>query len=113
MGEKRRSTSKSLAKNKKRKGPHLPNSILKTIANEKRPLNSDEEDDEIDSDDVNVDLYEYEEGVPEEESKKNNRYDRVDNYEYELPEDFEVSFFLFANTPPLHELQVFNFSDKR
>ncbi|EOA19962.1 hypothetical protein CARUB_v10000213mg [Capsella rubella] len=89
MGEKRRSTSKDLAKNKKRKGPHLPNSILKTIANEKRPLNSDEEDDEIDSDDANVDLYEYEEGVPEEESRKNNRYDRVDNYEYELPEDFE------------------------
>ncbi|VYS61602.1 unnamed protein product [Arabidopsis thaliana] len=89
MGEKRKSTSKTLAKNKKRKGPHLPNSILKTIANEKRPLNSDEDDDEIDSDDENVDLYEYEEGVPEEESKKNNRYDRVDNYDYELPEDFE------------------------
>ncbi|XP_010422597.1 PREDICTED: U3 small nucleolar RNA-associated protein 14 isoform X1 [Camelina sativa] len=89
VGEKRRSTSKNLAKNKKRKGPHLPNSILKTIANEKRPLNSDEEDDEIDSDDANVDLYEYEEGVPEEESRKNNRYDPVVNYDYELPEDFE------------------------
>ncbi|KAL1225152.1 hypothetical protein V5N11_033563 [Cardamine amara subsp. amara] len=90
MGEKRKSTSKTLVKSKKSKGPHLPNSILKTIADAKRPLNSDEEDDEIDSDDVNGgDLYEYEEGVPEEESKKNNRYDRVDNYEYELPEDFE------------------------
>ncbi|CAD5333250.1 unnamed protein product [Arabidopsis thaliana] len=63
MGEKRRTTSKTLAKNNKRKGPYLPNSILKIIANEKRPL------------------YEYEEGVPEEESKKNNRYDRDETVE--------------------------------
>ncbi|KAK9945694.1 hypothetical protein M0R45_011193 [Rubus argutus] len=35
------------------------------------------------------DLYEYEEGVPEEESKKNRRFDPVDNLDYELPEDFE------------------------
>ncbi|CAH8350367.1 unnamed protein product [Eruca vesicaria subsp. sativa] len=85
------SSSKSLAKSKKKKGPHLPNSILKVIANQKRPLNSDEEDDDaIDSDDEHGgDLYEYEEGVPEEESRKNNRYDRHDNYDYELPEDFE------------------------
>ncbi|CAN8308659.1 unnamed protein product [Cochlearia groenlandica] len=89
-GDKRKQSSKALAKSKKRKGPHLPNSILKTIANEKRPLNSDEEDDEIDSDDGGGgDFYEYEEGVPEEESRKNNRYDRVNNYEFELPEDFE------------------------
>uniref|UniRef100_A0A1J3J0L4 U3 small nucleolar RNA-associated protein 14 n=1 Tax=Noccaea caerulescens TaxID=107243 RepID=A0A1J3J0L4_NOCCA len=88
MKMKRKSDSKTLAKGKKRKGPHLPNSILKTIANEKRPLNSD---DEIHSDDDNGggDLYEYEEGVPEEESRKNNRYDRVDNFEFELPEDFK------------------------
>ncbi|CAA7033705.1 unnamed protein product [Microthlaspi erraticum] len=88
MKMKRKSDSKTLAKGKKRKGPHLPNSILKTIANEKRPLNSD--DDEIDSDEDNGgDLYEYEEGVPEEESRRNNRYDRVDNFEFELPEDFK------------------------
>lgn len=55
------------------------------IATHKRPLNSD--DNEIDSD---VDLYEYEEGIPEEESRKNNRYDRIDNYEFKLPDDFEV-----------------------
>lgn len=99
-GVKRKSSSKTLAKGKKRKGPHLPNSILKTIANEKRPLNSDEEDDEIDSDDVNGGgLYEYEEGVPEEESRKNNRYDRVVNYDFELSEDFKVFslYFLFVN----------------
>lgn len=107
-GEKRKSSFKNLANAKKRRtGPHLPSSILKTIANEKRPLNSDEDDDEIDSDDENVDLYEYEEGVPEEESKKNNRYDRVDNYDYELPEDFEVLFFLFTNSPPLCEIASF------
>lgn len=88
-GEKRKSSLKNLANAKKRKGPHLPSSILKTIANEKRPLNSDEGDDEIDSD-YGDDLYEYEEGVPEEESRKNKRYDRVDNYEFELPQDFEV-----------------------
>ncbi|KAG5381544.1 hypothetical protein IGI04_033014 [Brassica rapa subsp. trilocularis] len=77
-------SSKTLAKSKKRKGPHLPNSILKMIATHKRPLNSD--DNEIDSD---VDLYEYEEGIPEEESRKNNRYGRLDNYEFKLPDDFE------------------------
>ncbi|CAH8389040.1 unnamed protein product [Eruca vesicaria subsp. sativa] len=92
-GLKRKSSSssgKTLAKSKKKKGPHLPNSILKVIASQKQrpPLNSD---DEIGSDDEHGgDLYEYEEeGVPEEESRKNNRYDRHDNYDYELPEDFE------------------------
>ncbi|KAF8051252.1 hypothetical protein N665_1758s0001, partial [Sinapis alba] len=92
-GLKRKSSSsaKTLAKSKKKKGPHLPNSILKVIASQKRPLNSDEEDDDaIDSDEEHGgDLYEYEEGVPEEDSRKNNRYDRHDNYDYELPEDFE------------------------
>ncbi|KAJ0247942.1 hypothetical protein HA466_0163260 [Hirschfeldia incana] len=81
------SSAKTVAKTKKKKGPHLPNSILKVIASQNRPLNSD---DEIGSDEEHGgDLYEYEEGVPEEESRKNNRYDRHDNYEYELPEDFE------------------------
>ncbi|KAF8106106.1 hypothetical protein N665_0147s0062 [Sinapis alba] len=92
-GLKRKSSSwsaKSVAKSKKKKGPHLPNSILKVIASQKRPLNSDLDDDEIGSDDEHGgDLYEYEEGVPEEESRKNNRYGRHDNYDYELPEDFE------------------------
>jgi len=88
-GEKRKSSFKNLANAKKRRtGPHLPSSILKTIANEKRPLNSDEGDDEIDS--AYGDFYEYEEGVPEEESRKNNRYERVVNYEFELAEDCEV-----------------------
>ncbi|KFK30830.1 hypothetical protein AALP_AA6G031200 [Arabis alpina] len=88
-GVKRKSSSKTLAKGKKKKGPHLPNSILRVIANEKRPLNSDDEIDS-DSDDVNGgDLYEYEEGIPEEESGKNKRYGDAVNYEYELPENYE------------------------
>jgi U3 small nucleolar RNA-associated protein 14 len=33
------------------------------------------------------DVYEYEEGVPEEEAGKNGRYDAVDNYEYEFDRD--------------------------
>lgn len=78
------SSSKTLAGNsKKRRGPYLPNSILKIIATQKRPLNSDDEN--------GVDLYEYEEGIPEEESRKNNRYGRLHyNYEFKLPDDFEV-----------------------
>lgn len=97
MKMKRKSDSKTLAKGKKRKGPHLPNSILKTIANEKRPLNSDDEIDSDDDDNGGGDLYEYEEGVPEEESRKNNRYDRVDNFEFELPEDFKVFPFFSSS----------------
>ncbi|CAN8288772.1 unnamed protein product [Cochlearia groenlandica] len=88
-GEKRKSWKTSVAKSKKRRGPTLPNSIRRAIE-EKRPLNS--EDDEIDSDSDSLnggDLYEYEEGVPEEESRKNNRFDRVVNYDFELPEDFK------------------------
>ncbi|KAJ0265081.1 hypothetical protein HA466_0014380 [Hirschfeldia incana] len=83
------SSSKTLAANsKKRRGPYLPNSILKIIATHKRPLNSDDE--EVDPDDENgVELYEYEEGIPEEESRKNNRYGRLHNYEFKLPDDFE------------------------
>ncbi|KAF8117438.1 hypothetical protein N665_0010s0015 [Sinapis alba] len=68
---------------------------------QRRPLNSEEEDDDaIDSDDEpGGDLYEYEEGVPEEESRKNNSYDRHDNYDYEHSEDFEGSSddFIDAN----------------
>ncbi|KAE8657654.1 ABC transporter B family member 5 [Hibiscus syriacus] len=41
-----------------------------------------------DSDFAN-DVYEYEDEVPQEESRKNRRFDPVDNYEYEIPEDFE------------------------
>ncbi|XP_010522794.1 PREDICTED: uncharacterized protein C57A7.06 [Tarenaya hassleriana] len=81
-------------KGKKRRisGPHLPNTLRKAIEhiNEKSNGRLDSEgDEEIDSDEGNGDVYEYEEGIPEEESRKNARFDRVENYEYELPENFE------------------------
>ncbi|KAI8574762.1 hypothetical protein RHMOL_Rhmol01G0378900 [Rhododendron molle] len=74
---------------RKRTGPHLPNSLRKEIElmNQAKPRNSDDEE-EIDSDDAN-DVYEYEEAIPEEESRKNRRYDPVENFLYELPEQFQ------------------------
>lgn len=77
-----------------RRGPRLPNALQKelnlfnpTVGGE--PSDGDEE---IDFDDaVGNDVYEYEEAIPEEESKKNRRFDPVENYQFELPEDFEVS----------------------
>lgn len=71
---------------RKRVGPRLPNAMLKELQLPKRYNDSDEE---IGSDDVISDLYEYEEGVAEEESKKNRRFDPVENYQYELPDEFE------------------------
>ncbi|XP_010259528.1 PREDICTED: uncharacterized protein C57A7.06 [Nelumbo nucifera] len=81
---------KSNHKGDRRKtGPRLPNALRKAIdLLNPKPRESDEE---IDSDaEVQVkDVYEYEERMPEEESKKNRRFDHVDNLEYELPEEFE------------------------
>ena len=70
-----------------RKGPRLPTAIRQEV--ERLNPRQDFDDEDIESDEGN-DVYEYEEGVPEEESKKNRRFDRVENYEYELPENFEV-----------------------
>ena len=80
---------------KKKTGPHLP-SALRTVINRLNPKISSNSDDEIDSD-VGNNVYEYEEEVPQEESRKNRRFDPVENYEYELPEDFEVRFSLFSS----------------
>ncbi|KAK1428166.1 hypothetical protein QVD17_16994 [Tagetes erecta] len=75
---------KNGAKDKKwKKGPHLPNALQKQL----QSLNPSD-DEEIKSDDE-LDLYEYEEQLPDEELKKNRRYDPVENFEYQLPEDFE------------------------
>ncbi|KAK6129619.1 hypothetical protein DH2020_036629 [Rehmannia glutinosa] len=73
-----------------RRGPHLPNALQRELSLLNRGEPSDG-DDEINFDDdaVGNDLYEYEEGIPEEESKKNRRFDPVENYQFELPEDFE------------------------
>ena len=80
---------------KKGKGPRLP-SALRTELDHLNPRISSDSDDEIDFD-VGNDVYEYEEDVPEEESRKNRRFDPVQNYEYELPEDFEVRFLLVSS----------------
>ncbi|XP_062088871.1 uncharacterized protein LOC133795434 [Humulus lupulus] len=79
----------------KRRGPRIPSSFRKELdrINPKTgsPVNSDD-DERIDSEEGEVygnDVYEYEERVPEEESKKNRRFDRVENFDYELPHDFE------------------------
>ncbi|XP_017247922.1 uncharacterized protein LOC108219144 [Daucus carota subsp. sativus] len=73
---------------RKRSGPHLPNAMKREIELLNPRSGSD---DEIDSDEefAGKDVYEYEEEVPEEESKKNRRYDPVENFEFELPEDFK------------------------
>lgn len=82
---------------RKRVGPRLPNAMLKELQLPKRYADSDDEEIGSDNDAVN-DLYEYEEEIAEEESRKNRRFDTVENYQYELPDEFEVLiFFLFAN----------------
>ncbi|KAM1257364.1 hypothetical protein ACFX15_030720 [Malus domestica] len=70
-----------------RKGPRLPN-VLRKEVERLNPI----EDEEIDSDEAEVygrDFYEYEEELPEEEKRKNRRFDPVENLEYQLPEEFE------------------------
>lgn len=86
------SRKKGKEQNRPRRGPRLPNALQKEL-NRLNPAverGFSDGDEDINFDDtVGNDVYEYEEGVPEEESKKNKRFDPVDNYEYELPEDFE------------------------
>jgi U3 small nucleolar RNA-associated protein 14 len=95
--------SKAPAKNKKRTGkkseerkrtgPRLPNSLRKELErlNPSTKLNSDDEEIDSDEGEFNTnDFYEYQEEIPQEESRKNRRFDPIDNFEYELPEDFKV-----------------------
>ncbi|KAG0480989.1 hypothetical protein HPP92_011847 [Vanilla planifolia] len=71
---------------RKKSGPHLPSSFLKELGFQKHPPNTSEQEEGEEDDD---NLYEYEEPLPEEEMKKNRRFDQVENYEYELPKGFE------------------------
>ncbi|XP_075509334.1 uncharacterized protein LOC142545823 isoform X2 [Primulina tabacum] len=78
--------------NKKRdwRGPRLPNAFQKELDRRYPKVGPSDDEGEIAfNDDVGDDVYECEEAIPEEESKKNKRYDPVENYQYELPEDFE------------------------
>ncbi|XP_055812363.1 uncharacterized protein LOC129882196 [Solanum dulcamara] len=87
FNKKNKGSSEGKDGRRKRVGPRLPNAMLKELQLPKRYTDSDDED--IGSDDAVNDLYEYEEGVAEEESRKNRRFDPVENYQYELPDEFE------------------------
>lgn len=98
MNKKRKGSSfgknKSDKANKKSdwRGPRLPNAFQKELDSRYPKGGPSDDEEEIDfNDDVGADVYEYEEAIPEEESRKNKRFDPVENYQYELPEDFEVS----------------------
>ncbi|ONK62915.1 uncharacterized protein A4U43_C07F9440 [Asparagus officinalis] len=80
-----------LSKKKQRKsGPRLPSVLLQELDRlNPNPRSSDSESNDEAEAKVAGDLYEYEEEMAQEETKKNRRYDPVENYEYELPEDFK------------------------
>lgn len=82
-------TIKAKGEKSKKMGPRLPLVMRKEL--ERLNHRILESDGEIGSDDAlyNGDVYEYEESLPEEETKKNNRFDPVENFEYELPDNFE------------------------
>lgn len=73
-----------------RSGPRLHSKLLKELGGGKKKIHEDKDDDAL----VVKDLYEYEEGVAEEEAGKNRRFDAVDGVEYELPSDFEVMLMM-------------------
>ncbi|RWW06398.1 hypothetical protein GW17_00030278 [Ensete ventricosum] len=87
--------SKNMKMNKKKKeqrrrhGPRIPTALHKDL----KRLNPDPSHDESDRESEEIfmeeNAYEYEEAVAVEEARKNRRFDSVENYEYELPEDFE------------------------
>lgn len=81
-----------------RRGPQLAPSLQREVGRIKGDTGSDsyEASDCSEGETFPGDVYEYEEAVPEEESRKNRRYDTVDNYEYELPDHFKVSVFIFV-----------------
>lgn len=75
---------------RRRHGPRIPTALNKDL----KRLNPEPSHDESDWESEEMmeeNAYEYEEAVAEEEARKNRRFDSVENYEYELPEDFEVS----------------------
>ncbi|TKV96189.1 hypothetical protein SEVIR_9G413200v4 [Setaria viridis] len=68
---------------KRRHGPRLPTAMRRELD----AMGPGGSDDEELSDAGAQDVYEYEEGVPEEEAGKNGRYDAVAKYEYEFDSD--------------------------
>ncbi|KAK8960785.1 hypothetical protein KSP40_PGU017654 [Platanthera guangdongensis] len=84
--KKKKSMKEMKGGRREKSGPHLPSSFLKEIGIQKPISNSS---DQVEGDDESDDLYEYVEKLPEEERKENRRFDQVENYDYELPEEFE------------------------
>lgn len=74
---------------RKKTGPHLPSSLKKEIER----LNPTPAYDSDDSNEHVGDVYEFEEQQPEEESRKNKRYDPV-SVNDDLSSDFEVSLLI-------------------
>ncbi|KAG9457289.1 hypothetical protein H6P81_001797 [Aristolochia fimbriata] len=91
VSKKKKKQANDVSRN--RRGPRLPSSLRRQLdLLNPKPENSEEVIDSDEADDERTernDVYEYDEPIPEEESKKNRRFDSVDNLEYELPEDFE------------------------
>ena len=71
---------------KRSHGPHLPNKLRRELES-LAPARDQGSDDDDEDDVVAEDVYEYEEAVPEEETRKNDRYDNVAKYEYEFDID--------------------------
>ncbi|CAL4939314.1 unnamed protein product [Urochloa decumbens] len=71
---------------KRRHGPRLP-TVMRRELDAMGPGPARGSDDDEFSDAGAEDVYEYEEGVPEEEAGKNGRYDAVAKYEYEFDSD--------------------------
>ncbi|KAL5218186.1 hypothetical protein ABZP36_018870 [Zizania latifolia] len=73
---------------RERHGPRLPTALRRELdALGTGSSRGSDEDEEAGSDAGGGDVYEYEEGVPEEEAGKNGRYDAVEKYEYEFDSD--------------------------
>ncbi|KAJ1297193.1 hypothetical protein BS78_01G358800 [Paspalum vaginatum] len=71
---------------RRRHGPRLPTAMRREL-DAMGPGPARGSDDDEGSDAGAEDVYEYEEGVPEEEAGKNGRYDDVAKYEYEFDSD--------------------------
>jgi U3 small nucleolar RNA-associated protein 14 len=69
-------------------GPHLPNKLRQELESlgptRARGSDNDEVHEDNEDDVVGEDVYEYEEGVPEEEAGKNGRYDAAAKYEFDI-----------------------------
>ncbi|KAJ4968744.1 hypothetical protein NE237_015445 [Protea cynaroides] len=81
-GKKKHNSRNEGKAGRRKTGPRLPSALKHEL--DSRNSNQRTSDEEVDND-----VYEYEESMPEEESKKNRRFDPVDKLEYELPDEFE------------------------